>query len=119
MDKTLQYQTITRWIDLPNACPGDHHTDGPKASDALTLKVEQSNRTDKQTQQSVYCGVSNLTPPPVILFNKVASLASTTKVTAVNSREIEYLAQVQSRRSVKSTFGIYLKLNIYVKILKN
>ena len=38
----LQYETTTQFIGLSSACAGSHHPGGPKASHALTFKLDHS-----------------------------------------------------------------------------
>ena len=43
MEEALQHKEATQCIGLSPASPGNHHTDGSEANDALTIKLDQSD----------------------------------------------------------------------------
>ena len=43
MEKALQHKKAPQCIGLQAASPGNHHTSGSEANDALTIKLDQLN----------------------------------------------------------------------------
>lgn len=54
MEEALQHQAIPQCPGLPPAGPGNHRPDGPKASHALTLKLDHSGGADHRENARAY-----------------------------------------------------------------